>query len=161
MSPERAASLQVRVDNEDVLVEKGMKRPWFGWGRWGGSRVYDEEGKDTSITDGLWVVVLGVNGLVGLANLGATLLLPVVAILLAYRRRLWADARLASGGALAVALALWVVDDVLNAMVTPVFPMVAGALVAFATSGWRTAIRSPRLAPAAGTLAVELRRGYP
>ncbi|MGB8932622.1 MAG: hypothetical protein WCC48_15365 [Anaeromyxobacteraceae bacterium] len=161
VSPERAASLQVRVDNEDVLVEKGMKRPWFGWGRWGGSRVYDEEGKDTSITDGLWVVVLGVNGLVGLANLGATLLLPVVAILLAYRRRLWADARLASGGALAVALALWVVDDVLNAMVTPVFPMVAGALVAFATSGWRTAIRSPRLAPAAGTLAVELRRGYP
>lgn len=161
LSPERAESLQVRVQNEDILVEKGMRRPWFGWGRWGGSRVYDEEGRDISVTDGLWVVALGTSGLVGLANLGATLLLPVVALLLAYRRRLWADARLASGAALAVSLALWVLDGVLNAMVTPVFPMVAGALVALVTPGWRSAVRSPRLAPGAGPLAVDLRRGGP
>lgn len=160
-NPERAESLESRVANEDMLVAKAMVKPWFGWGRWGRARVYDEDGRDVSVTDGLWILVLGASGVVGLASLGATLLLPVFGLLLAFRRRLWRDARLAPALALAVSLALWVLDDVLNAMVTPVFPMVAGALVALVTSGWRSALESPRLAPAAGALAIELRRGWP
>ncbi|MHC4067080.1 MAG: O-antigen ligase domain-containing protein, partial [Planctomycetota bacterium] len=61
----RAESLQFRLTNEDLLMEKALARPVFGWGRWGRARVYGEDGKDISATDGLWVIALGRTGLVG------------------------------------------------------------------------------------------------
>lgn len=62
---ERAQSLQVRFDNEDILLAKAMLRPWFGWGSYGRNRVLDEEGVDICITDGAWIITLGCNGFIG------------------------------------------------------------------------------------------------
>jgi hypothetical protein len=63
---DRAQSLEFRFDNEDQLLKRAFERPWFGWGRYGRSRIYDtESGKDNSVTDGRWVIDLGQFGLIG------------------------------------------------------------------------------------------------
>jgi hypothetical protein len=68
---ERAHSLQVRFDQERQLLDHASQRFFFGWGRYGRGRVYDESGKDSSITDGQWILTVGQFGLVGfLAQFG-------------------------------------------------------------------------------------------
>ena len=70
-SNERAASLEFRFANETQLLERAVQRPVFGWGRFGRSRIYDDDGKDISVTDGHWIITMGQFGLVGfLAEFG-------------------------------------------------------------------------------------------
>ena len=57
-SQERADSLQFRFDHEQALLQRASERFWFGWGRYGRSRVYDEYGTDRSVTDGYWITRL-------------------------------------------------------------------------------------------------------
>lgn len=131
LGAERAQSLSFRIQNEDKLIEKASERPWLGWGRWGRSRVYDARGRDISVTDGEWIIALGVLGLSGLVSLWLVLQLPVLALLRTFPARHWGDRRLASAAALAAILLLWAIDELLNAMNTPLFPAIAGALVSF------------------------------
>lgn len=66
ISPERAQSLQFRFDNEEKLLARARERIFFGWGGWGRNRVYDAEtGQDISITDGRWILTLGIAGIIG------------------------------------------------------------------------------------------------
>lgn len=66
LSPERAQSLSFRFENEDRLLARALERPAFGWGRYGRSRVFDEDtGSDLSITDGRWIITLGQFGFFG------------------------------------------------------------------------------------------------
>ena len=68
VSAERSRSLQSRFLNEEMLLRHASERIWFGWGRWGRNRVYDERsGEDLSTTDGRWIVTLGIYGFVGFA----------------------------------------------------------------------------------------------
>lgn len=60
--PERAASLQFRFDNEDILLEKWSQRRWFGWAGYNRGRVFDQWGKDISTTDGAWIIALSQGG---------------------------------------------------------------------------------------------------
>jgi hypothetical protein len=83
-SPARAQSLEFRFENEDILLQRANERLWFGWGGFGRNRVYDERGKDISITDGEWIIRLGIRGIVGFAGTFGLLLWPVFAA----RRRL-------------------------------------------------------------------------
>ena len=132
ISTERAASFDTRRTNEDMLVQKALQRPLFGWGRWGRNRVYDVHGKDMSITDGEWIIELGTTGAVGLAALFAFMLLPPAVLL----RRLGVpgltDPRAAGAAALAVAVVLYTIDMIPNAMVNPVFTLSVGALASVA-----------------------------
>src|SRR5215217_5414300 len=60
---DRAASLQHRLDAENLLTEKALQQPYFGWGRWNRNRVIDPDtNRDLAVTDGLWVIVLGTTG---------------------------------------------------------------------------------------------------
>jgi hypothetical protein len=77
VSEERAESLQFRLDNEDILADRALQNPLFGWATWGKARVYDEEGRDISVTDGLWIIALGNHGLVGLVSMTLAVLMPV------------------------------------------------------------------------------------
>src|SRR5262249_36857355 len=63
---DRGESLDYRAKNEDVLVEKALQQPEFGWGGWGRSRIVNEAGDDISVVDSIWVLILGKHGLVGL-----------------------------------------------------------------------------------------------
>jgi hypothetical protein len=128
VNEERAESVEFRIVNEDMLIAKAMERPWFGWARWGRSRVYDESGKDISIIDGLWILTLGASGLVGLVSLGVALALPALLLMGVFPGRHWADPRLAPGIALAIVGALGAIDDVFNAMLSPIFPAIAGSV---------------------------------
>jgi len=131
LDEDRAGSIQFRMYNEDMLIGKALHRPWLGWGGWSRARVHDEEGHDITVTDGMWIIALGKTGFIGLAALLVTLTLPPAALVLRFRARHWADPRLAAAVALAASLLLWAIDDLLNAMLSPMYPASAGALVSF------------------------------
>ncbi len=126
---ERTQSLQFRFDNEVFLGEKARQKMIFGWGGFGRNRVYDENGKDLSITDSLWIIVFGTNGLVGLCSVTASMLLPVVRFfMLGYPAKTWSHPKVAPAAVLAVALTLYMLDCVLNAMINPMFALIGGAI---------------------------------
>ena len=124
VSIDRAMSLKTRFDNEDMLLERASERPLAGWSGWGRNRVLDEEGRDISITDGLWTLVIGQSGWIGYIGQFGLMGLPL--ILIALRRR-----RLGPGpetAALCLVLAAGMIDLIPNATRTPVTWLVAGAL---------------------------------
>lgn len=128
VSPDRARSFAFRLENEDLLAEKAWERPVFGWGGWGRGRVYDESGKNLVVTDGLWMIVFGRNGLVGLASFAGILLLPAFLLVVRGRGALWARPEWAPAAAVAVVLILHLVDNLLNAMFPVLFVFAAGGL---------------------------------
>ncbi|EAQ34215.1 membrane protein, putative [Nitrobacter sp. Nb-311A] len=66
ISEARGESLEFRFENENKLLQRAFERPWFGWGRFGRSRIYDaNSGRDTSVTDGRWIIDIGQFGLIG------------------------------------------------------------------------------------------------
>ena len=97
---DRAKSLQFRFRNEDMLAEKALRRAMWGWGRFGKSRVYDENGKDISTTDGLWIITLGISGIVGLTAVTAIYLLPGIRFWWRTRAADWSDPSFAAIAAL-------------------------------------------------------------
>ncbi len=128
LSEDRAASIDFRFKNENILAEKALQQPVFGWGGWGRARVYDAEGNDVSVTDGLWIIVFGQYGLLGIAALTASVLLPVARLLRLYPARTWSTPEVAPAAALAVLLILYMIDNLLNAMINPIFMVAAGGL---------------------------------
>jgi hypothetical protein len=124
VNDERAASFQFRLDNEDRLLARANERPLFGWGGWGRSRLYDPAtGRDLSVTDGRWIIVIGDYGWLGyIAEFG---LLGGALILRAFGRRAAPDAVEA---ALAVILVVNLLDMLPNATLTPLTWLIAGAL---------------------------------
>jgi len=72
ISPERANSLDFRFDNEAVLLERAELKPVFGWGSWGRNQILNPyTGEIETVTDGRWVITIGVFGWVGfLAEFG-------------------------------------------------------------------------------------------
>ncbi|MGE0712332.1 MAG: O-antigen ligase domain-containing protein [Planctomycetota bacterium] len=123
----RADSLEFRFKNEGILAEKALQRPVLGWGGWKRARVFDEQGRDISTTDGWWIIALGENGWVGLCALMAVHLVPVWWVCRLRPRPLTSELAPALG--LATILALTMIDDLLNAMYTPFAPLFAGALL--------------------------------
>jgi hypothetical protein len=129
ISERRAESFKVRIDNENLLVAKALESPVFGWGGWGRNHVYDEEGKDISITDGFWIIALGTYGWFGLASWLIVLLVPFAFCL----GRNWPAVLRARGEAAIVPCALIIVlmhalDSMGNAMANPIYYALAGGL---------------------------------
>ena len=125
---ERAQSLEFRFDNEKILSDKARQKMMFGWGGWGRNHVYDEWGKDISVTDSLWIIAFGANGAVGVISLIASLLLPVIGFLQRYSTNLWFNPKLAPAASLTVLLALYVLDCVLNSMINPIYTLACGGI---------------------------------
>jgi hypothetical protein len=140
ISSDRAASLQTRLTNEDLLGSRAMLRPVLGWGGWGRNFEFDAETtRYRGIPDGMWIIAFGVNGVLGLAALFAVQLLPPVLVLRRCPARAWAAPALAAPVAMAIVLSLYAIDNLFNAMTNPVYMLVAGGL-----SNWYLASRSPR-----------------
>ena len=124
VDPARAGSFMTRLENEERMLAKASERPLFGWGGWGRSRVYAEDGSDITIADGAWVIILGVHGWVGyLARFG---LVAVPVFLLLLRRRRY-DVGMETS-VLTVVLAANLIDLVPNSAIMPLTWMLAGAL---------------------------------
>ena len=125
---ERASSLKFRFDMEEILGDKARQRFLFGWGDSGGNRVYNGYGKDISVTDSLWIIAFGINGVVGVVSLFSSLLLPVIVFSMKYPARTWSNPKVAPAAALGVALTMYMFDCVLNAMTNPIFALIAGGI---------------------------------
>jgi O-antigen ligase len=125
---ERAQSLEFRLQNEDILSNKALQRFWWGWGRFGRSRVLNEYGKDISTTDGEWIIALGESGVIGLAAVTMLYILPVIRLWWRLKGPLWADPSFAAVSAFAVILTLYATDNILNAMLNPVITVVIGGV---------------------------------
>ncbi|WP_151669208.1 hypothetical protein [Nitrincola schmidtii] len=66
VSSERAQSLEFRFFHENQLLAHANEKPIFGWSSWGRNRVYDPETfQDLSVTDGRWIITLGIRGWFG------------------------------------------------------------------------------------------------
>jgi hypothetical protein len=136
--PDRAGSLRFRFINEDAMVEKARERPVFGWGLWGRSRVFDEEGRDTTVSDGYWAIVYGVGGWTRyIAEFG---LLSFSVLALAFRHRRYEPDPVSV--VLALVLVANLIDLIPNAGISPLTWMFAGALAGRLEVARRTADES-------------------
>jgi hypothetical protein len=126
---ERADSLKFRFDQEQELLAKAAERPFFGWGRYGRNRMYNEAtGKDDSVTDGLWILVLGQFGLVGFLAQFGLLTLPVFRASAVIKRLVSADERVLIAGLTSI-VALTAIEQLPNASISPWSWLLSGALL--------------------------------
>jgi hypothetical protein len=121
----RAQSLQSASTTRTCCWSARQQRPLYGWGGFGRNRVFDERGVDISITDGIWVIIIGSNGWLGYAAIFGLLGMPLI-ILAIWRKRY--DVGLVTGG-LGVAQAGNLLDLIPNASLTPLLWLVGGALM--------------------------------
>lgn len=129
VSEDRAELLKYRLYQEQQLLEHASRRPLFGWGRFQRNRVFDvEEGKDVSITDGRWVITLGVYGLFGFVAEFGLLALTVFRAASALRFIKPAGDRIYLA-ALALIVAINMVELLPNSTLSPWTWLLAGALL--------------------------------
>ncbi|MGQ4650680.1 O-antigen ligase domain-containing protein [Lyngbya aestuarii] len=129
MPEERVQSLEFRFNNEELLTDKARERKMFGWGGWGRALIFDEDGKQLTIQDSLWIIAFGHHGTVGIASLTASMLLPVVSLFwFRYPASLWSNRKVAPAAVLAMVLILFMIDCLLNAMVNPIYVVANGAI---------------------------------
>ncbi len=157
---ERADSLKFRFDQEQQLLAHASERFWFGWGRYGRNRVYEESGKDTSITDGQWILTFGQFGFFGFMSQFGLLTLPVFYAARTYR--LVRSRRQAIFlCCLTLLVAISVVEQIPNASISAWTWLLAGALLGRcaavrAEAGSMKTARSlapaPSLTPVGGTI---------
>jgi hypothetical protein len=138
VSPERAASLQFRIDNENALLARAQEKPWFGWGGYGRNLILDPvTGQARTIADGAWIIALGTYGWLGYLVEYGLLSLPL--ILLAREALAGRQAALSPFAAgLALMLAANMIDMLPNATLIPFTWAMAGALLGYAEALART-----------------------
>lgn len=125
---ERADSLSTRFESETLLAEKAMRQPAFGWGRWGRWRIYDDYGRDITTSDSLWIIALGETGLVGVTALLAAFTLPVLLVLRRVPAGQWHLPTAAPLAALTMIVALYAIDNLINAMGNPIYVLALGGI---------------------------------
>jgi hypothetical protein len=138
LSEQRAASLKTRFDQEQQLLARASDRFFFGWGRFGRNRVYDDNGKDITLTDGRWIITMGTFGFIGFLAEFGLLALPVFQIARSFRqvRSLPERSMLA---ALVLIVSIGCIEQLPNDSLNPWMWLIAGAL-----SGRAAALRSRR-----------------
>jgi hypothetical protein len=115
------------------------ERIWFGWGRFGRNRVYHGwQGRDSSVTDGYWIIILGTFGLVGFLAVFGLLAFTVLRAAMALRfAQTTRDSELLA--ALALIVAINMIDLLPNASISPWTWLLAGALLGRADALFATA----------------------
>jgi tetratricopeptide (TPR) repeat protein len=126
---ERAQSLDFRMMNEDMLIERCMQRPMLGWGRSGGLQEVDRNGRVKQVVDGYWIITLGYFGIVGLTAMTTAWLLPLGLLIYRQRAESWSEPEVGAAAVLGVVLALYMTDNVSNAMPNPVYALAMGGLL--------------------------------
>jgi len=146
ISADRAHSLGYRFFNEEQLLERAAEKPLFGWGGWGRSLIRDPEtGVITSIPDGRWIIIFGTFGWLGYLCEFGLLALPL--ILMWRYVRAQGDAGLSPFIApLCLILGITMMDMLLNATLTPLTWLTAGAILGYAEKTRPQKVRPPKFA---------------
>lgn len=142
INPDRAQSLEYRFDNEQQLLARAAEKPVFGWGGWGRSLVrHPETGEIESIPDGRWIIIFGTFGWLGYLCEFGLLALPLMLMgIKSFSRS--AEFNSPMIGPVALILGITMIDMLLNATLTPLTWLAAGAVLGYAerfvTSSART-----------------------
>jgi len=132
---ERAESLLFRMNNDEQLSEKSRERLWFGWGGWKRNRIVEENADgdlvDLTVSDSLWGIIYGTNGLVGLVAFFSSFLLPALIFAFKYSARVWLHPKIVPAFAVAVIVTLYMLDCSFNAIPNPMYILAVGGLVGF------------------------------
>lgn len=149
---ERAQSLETRLMNENMLAEHASTRPIFGWGGWNRNRVKDEiTEKDITTTDGMWIVIFGMHGATGLTLFVTVVLMPSFLLLSRIKSLSRPPIRGAPAIVSSVIIILWMVHNLPNNSINPIYMVMIGGLMACA--GTRAHVR--RRGPARSALETE------
>lgn len=143
---DRADSLETRFTHEYRLLQRASQRFYFGWGRFGRSRIYNEYGGDDTLSDGLWIITMGQFGIIGFVAQFGLLSWPVFRAASALRRISSAKEAVFLS-ALTLILAISLVDLLPNSTLRPWTWLIAGALLGRAEALLAPAHRSNRSAP--------------
>lgn len=132
ISADRAGSLKYRLENENVLLDRAMEKPIFGWGSWGRNQILDPvTGASETVSDGHWVIALGMFGWVGWLGLFGLLLLPILLLFLKLKGTVLLQSSPYVTG-MCLILAVNVFDLLPNATLTPLTWLWVGALLGYA-----------------------------
>jgi len=135
--PERARSLAGRFDEEDEVLGKARDHLWLGWGEFTRIRAHQEG------LDGFWIIVVGIQGIVGLELRFALILLPIVVGWRMLPRVASARDRTLLATLMAI-VAIRAVDLLPNGWWTNLTVFLAGALFNLARSVGRARRRGPQ-----------------
>ena len=130
---DRASSLAYRLETEAILVEHASSRFLLGWSSWGRNVDVGHLTDAKIITDSLWIIAYGQNGVVGLVSLYWMLLAGVVGSALILMRQRIGRVLSESLEARVVAILVLMIcgDSLFNAMPNPVWTAMAGGLLAW------------------------------
>jgi tetratricopeptide (TPR) repeat protein len=161
---ERGESLAFRFDCENLLIERALIQPLFGWGGWNGSAV-EVGGLDahtgrpkTVTTDGLWIILLGTKGYFGLIGFYLVIAGPAMLFIRRFPPSQWGSPQVAAGSVAAMMLSLYTVDCLMNAFPNIIYMTLAGALAGLDPKQLR-ATGAGNVAGAARRTAGDSRRG--
>ncbi|MGF1508719.1 MAG: hypothetical protein ACFB9M_04360 [Myxococcota bacterium] len=130
VSPDRAQSLEYRLYNENLLLDKARERFMFGWAGYSRSFVYSPWGKPNTV-DGFWIVEMGTGGVAKFMFVVCVLVVPVVWSVRKLRKLPRSfDRRVITG--LILLVGIWSFDLIPNGFPRNVLFMMAGSLYAFA-----------------------------
>jgi hypothetical protein len=120
--------MKTRYINEDQLLTRALEKPFFGWSGYGRNRIYDASGKDISITDGMWILQFGINGVFGFVFYYLILLTPIYCALtnIKYIEKPKDQVYFAL---LSILLAICIIDSVPNTNMGTMNWLLAGALM--------------------------------
>ncbi len=128
---DRAGSLNMRLENDTIIVNRALERPVFGWGGWGRWRVRDEFGNDITISDSWWGILVGSTGVFGLVAAYGTFMGPMFLLIRQPSRKRIFEGSKGAAWAVGMAILIFVFDTLLNAMPNTVFMLAAGAMASF------------------------------
>lgn len=134
------ASLEGRIRNDSLYVDRAKRKPVFGWSSWDRAKPRSASGKLIA-PDGYWVIVFAQTGLVGLVSWLSAVMLPAVLLVKRLPGRLLRSADYAPAVALAAVTVLFTIDCLFNAMLNPIYILAMGAL---AGAGLNSSIATAR-----------------
>ncbi|MDQ2089358.1 hypothetical protein [Marimonas arenosa] len=131
IDPERAASLEFRFDNEHVLLDRASEKPYFGWGSWGRNQILDPvTGEFLTVTDGRWVITIGVFGWVGFLAEFGLLAWPLIVLAVRSFAPGWSE-QAPFVGPVALILGFNLFDLLPNATITTLTFVMSGMLLGY------------------------------
>ena len=128
---ERASSLECRLNSENQFIHAVWRRPVFGFRGWYNTIELWDADAGKAIPDALWMIEFTGSGFVGLGALTLFLLLPPAVLLWRLRPGELREPRTAAVVVLAIVCVLYMLDNLYNGMVNPIFALAAGAV-----GGW-------------------------
>lgn len=128
---DRAASLMVRLVQENLFGDHALQRPLFGWGGWGRGWPVDPYTGQRAVNavDSLYIILLSSTGFFGLASLFTAYMFGPWKILSRIKESIGEyniDAQV-----LSLVVMFFAVDALLNSMINPVYLLIAGALTSY------------------------------